>query len=757
MKKIIISIVVLMVLIIIDYSHAQDTSCGIVWEPPIQLSPDSVDCSSPSIAVQGDTVHVTWWNSGLHYPYVRSTNGGKTFEPLREIAPDSVMLVSQCWIMTTGSRLHAFFEASQNNSTTYYTYHMFSNDKGNSWSIPVKFGDTLHYYSSTGLGDTILFRSSKPGQFYLLTKSFDGGLTWQTDTCNELLGNSPQLALTKNYLHLVKGYIFDSSGFWSEAVIQYRKSTDLGKTWSDSIPLSTVNGTIASDPYLAAYDQGDSSKLFVAWRDRKYGGDCCSILGRRSNDNGISFLPEERFDERLAGLGPATAICGKTRVITWIDYLSDGGLMIRVSLDEGETWCRPYIISKGGVQSIKISRGIIHIVWEECVEKPNAKYLFSIFYRRGIILSDQHPRFSISTKSILFNETTISCPKVMQLVVRNVGSLKTLNVQAEVRGESSFSIIPPSASIAPYDSVIFFVTFSPADTGEKTANIIFTHNADGSPDTVSVSGTAVGTDAEVVVTDYHNSGWQMISLPLNTVCPYTLKGLYGYEMRYVIKDTMEIGKGYWKKLLTSSRRFVGYQVSEETVHVNPGWNIIGSISSPLLVSDIISNPPGMNTSQFFGYDRSYITSDTIQPGKAYWVKVEGSGELILSTSSFLTKGNVRIKIVEIDELPPPAPGGVEVEVPQTITQLPRQFMLEQNYPNPFNPKTNIRFRISDFGFVSLKIFDVFGREVKTLVSENKQPGEYEVEWNANDVSSGVYYYRLQAGTFIDVKKMLLLK
>ena len=87
----------------------------------------------------------------------------------------------------------------------------------------------------------------------------------------------------------------------------------------------------------------------------------------------------------------------------------------------------------------------------------------------------------------------------------------------------------------------------------------------------------------------------------------------------------------------------------------------------------------------------------------------------------------------------------------------RAFSLHQNDPNPFNPKTNIRFRISDFGFVSLKIFDVFGREVTTLLNENKQPGEYEVEWNANDVSSGVYYYRLQAGTFTDVKKMLLLK
>lgn len=95
------------------------------------------------------------------------------------------------------------------------------------------------------------------------------------------------------------------------------------------------------------------------------------------------------------------------------------------------------------------------------------------------------------------------------------------------------------------------------------------------------------------------------------------------------------------------------------------------------------------------------------------------------------------------------------------------FRLEQNYPNPFNPNTNIRFRISDFGFVSLKIFDVLGNEVATLVSEEKQPGNYEVEFsakggsasggNAYDLPSGIYFYQLRAGSFTDTKKMILLR
>jgi hypothetical protein len=89
--------------------------------------------------------------------------------------------------------------------------------------------------------------------------------------------------------------------------------------------------------------------------------------------------------------------------------------------------------------------------------------------------------------------------------------------------------------------------------------------------------------------------------------------------------------------------------------------------------------------------------------------------------------------------------------------LPSEPVLFQNYPNPFNPATNFGFRISKFGFVSLKVYDVLGREVATLVSEVKQPGRYSVTWDAGGMPSGVYFYRLYAGSFVDVKKMLLVR
>ena len=92
---------------------------------------------------------------------------------------------------------------------------------------------------------------------------------------------------------------------------------------------------------------------------------------------------------------------------------------------------------------------------------------------------------------------------------------------------------------------------------------------------------------------------------------------------------------------------------------------------------------------------------------------------------------------------------------------PNDFILYQNYPNPFNPTTNIRFRISDRGFISLKVYDILGKEVTTLINEELSAGDYEVELNASagirDLVSGIYFYQLRAGSFVETKKMMYLK
>ena len=81
----------------------------------------------------------------------------------------------------------------------------------------------------------------------------------------------------------------------------------------------------------------------------------------------------------------------------------------------------------------------------------------------------------------------------------------------------------------------------------------------------------------------------------------------------------------------------------------------------------------------------------------------------------------------------------------------------QNYPNPFNPATTIKYSIPELSFVILKVYDVLGNEIAILVNEEKPIGNYEVEFDATTLPSGIYFYRLQTSNFIQTKKMVLMK
>lgn len=97
------------------------------------------------------------------------------------------------------------------------------------------------------------------------------------------------------------------------------------------------------------------------------------------------------------------------------------------------------------------------------------------------------------------------------------------------------------------------------------------------------------------------------------------------------------------------------------------------------------------------------------------------------------------------------------EVSEFNNTLPSNFILSQNYPNPFNPATTIKYQIPKLSHVTLKVYDVLGNEINTIVNQEKPAGNYQVEFDAGKLTSGVYFYQLKAGTFIKTKKMILLR
>lgn len=92
-----------------------------------------------------------------------------------------------------------------------------------------------------------------------------------------------------------------------------------------------------------------------------------------------------------------------------------------------------------------------------------------------------------------------------------------------------------------------------------------------------------------------------------------------------------------------------------------------------------------------------------------------------------------------------------------LNEIAAGYGISQNYPNPFNPETNIKFSIPVSSFVTLKVYNNTGKEIATLVNEKLASASYEINWNASDLNSGIYFYRIQAGEFIQTRKMMLIK
>jgi carboxypeptidase T len=266
-----------------------------------------------------------------------------------------------------------------------------------------------------------------------------------------------------------------------------------------------------------------------------------------------------------------------------------------------------------------------------------------------------------------------------------------------------------------------------------------------------------------------NDRWNLVSVPIDTesvvkenIFPTSISSAYAYSgSSYVPFDTLRKTVGYWLKVNASTEvQWEGASNLNAIIGVSAGWNLIGSISEPIVVSSITSDPPSILTGNIFGYNGSYFITDTIYPGFGYWIKASQEGSLILSTMYMNSLAKNRIKIVASSEMPPPPPA----EDAFTTDVIPRDYALDQAYPSPFNPTTTINYQMPEDSKVVLRIYNVLGKLEATLVDENQPAGFQSATWTASSTASGIYFYRLDAvsvadpgKSFTQVKKMILLK
>jgi len=155
--------------------------------------------------------------------------------------------------------------------------------------------------------------------------------------------------------------------------------------------------------------------------------------------------------------------------------------------------------------------------------------------------------------------------------------------------------------------------------------------------------------------------------------------------------------------------------------------------------------------------RMHIRADSIRVHR-----LGTSGELTGTWHTYVP-ADTNTFVVTLDQSTDPTPWfgletfGFGTTSAALAANLPRRTSLEQNYPNPFNPNSEIRYQISEFGFVRLVVCDLLGREIAVLVNERKFPGRYSVTFDGRALASGIYFYRLTAGNTVQTRKMIILR
>jgi len=280
------------------------------------------------------------------------------------------------------------------------------------------------------------------------------------------------------------------------------------------------------------------------------------------------------------------------------------------------------------------------------------------------------------------------------------------------------------------------------------------------------------------------TGWNLIgglngSLPvasLITTPPGIIQGqIFGYNNGYHAVSLIEKGNGYWLKSsqngsLTMNLSLAKSQIDNPKIEFDECL-LISDASGQMVKVYLDENyetvrtelppipPSSVLDSRFLGnYNISGLTHESILQinNAVYPVKISIEKGIVTLKVNDLITGKLINEILTTENSLTITNSGIN-NIKFSKSEGVLNFFLSQNYPNPFNPVTTIKYQIPKNSHVTLKIFDVLGREVKTIVSEQKSIGRYEVEFDASSISSGLYFYRIKAGDFSDTKKMIVIK
>lgn len=279
-----------------------------------------------------------------------------------------------------------------------------------------------------------------------------------------------------------------------------------------------------------------------------------------------------------------------------------------------------------------------------------------------------------------------------------------------------------------------------------------------------------------------SGAWYLISLPVvpenNSLQSLFPDALAAFEWNYAGQSyaqatVLEPQKAYWLLVIQPQTvQICGQPLDTYTNNYSvQGWDMCGSVAQP---GPVVDNPPN-SVLAMFGWDPVTGNYDVIrkpyqvEPTQGYWLLVYGVPSAVTvgsgssggsSSVAARMSGDLAAFHAQYGVLPPPPPTYAPTGKPEQ--KMPTRYGLSQNFPNPFNPETVIEYQLPEAGRVSLKVYSVLGQEVCTLIDGQRPAGYHRVKWDGKDgagqqIQSGVYLYRFQVGSFVQTKKVVLVK
>ncbi len=637
-----------------------------------------------------------WAVSDKNNVVLRTSDGGATWQ-----LPTGTTL-NAAWVQTrTGSFIGNTLVHSPFNKRVVYAAGggtvIRSNDLGETWTqiATIPNASSIHsFYVSHSDSNTWIAAVARNR----VVKTTDAGQTWTTTITATYTNYGMPLEMSPDNPDVVY-YAPEAQGSSQNANARFYRSRNFGSTWD------TVSITQFRSPCDVQIVRGDSSNIF--WVADGITGSGQSRLWRSSNE-GVTWT------NVYTGVGsemPMLANSIHNPKLGFVTQWSSGG--VQRSTDYGKTWTT--ISTVGSAWGVDIAK-----------DDPNVM-VFGVYgggqsylsFNRGdnfrqSALSGSNSGFLFIDRATLLAKQTSRIAKLSVTYAVPTNNAQTLNLTS------------PSANA--------ILNFGSTQTIAWTSSNILNAKIEFQPE----ADSAWQLIADNVQGSLGSFNWSVPPIPTSSARVRVSDNSDGNPVSTSGIFTIRVA------LLNVVRDSLSFVVS--SAPVSDTLRIFNNGNGTLVISDI----------------QNSLQSNLSVSRRTFSVPPQSSDTITvtaLPSVAGVYRDTLRI-ISNAPNSPELIPVSVQVLLSSGKDRLPNQpkaFALEQNYPNPFNPSTLIRYQIPTASDVKLSVYDMLGREVATLVNQAQMAGQYSIVFNAQSLSSGTYFYRLTAGEFTSIKKMMLVK